>query len=157
MTTMKEPIVGKILVVDDEVALKDALVEALKRQSYEARGYTSGREALEVLRREDFDLLLSDLMMPQMDGIALIKAALEIDPHLVSIIMTGQGTNDTATEALKAGTFEYVMKPFRLKMLMPILMRAMDLRRLRVAGRSSSKLDTGDTKKESHDFDYQSG
>jgi DNA-binding NtrC family response regulator len=153
MTTMKKPIVGKILIIDDEILLKDALVEALRKQSYEARGYSSGREALEALRQEDFDLLLSDLMMPEMDGIALIKAALEIDPHLVPIIMTGQSTNETAAEALKAGTFDYVMKPFRLKMLMPILTRAMQVRRLGVSGRSSRKRDAGDTQTGRNDFD----
>src|ERR1700686_2548524 len=131
MTTTKEQMVGKILVVDDEVELKNALVDALSARSYEARGYTSGHEALEALREEDFDLLISDLMMPEMDGIALIKAALEIDPHLIAIIMTGQGTIQTAVDAMKAGTFDYVLKPFRLQTLMPILTRAINTRRLR--------------------------
>jgi PAS domain S-box-containing protein len=131
VTTTKEPLVGKILVVDDEIELKNALVDALSAQSYEARGYTSGHEALEALRGEDFDLLISDLMMPEMDGISLIKAALEIDPHLVAIIMTGQGTIQTAVDAMKAGTFDYVLKPFRLQTLMPILTRAINTRRLR--------------------------
>jgi DNA-binding NtrC family response regulator len=94
--------------------------------------------------------------MPEMDGIALIKAALEIDPHLVPIIMTGQGTNETAAEALEAGTFEYVMKPFRLKILMPILTRAMHVRRLGVSGRSSRNRDAGDIQTGRNDFDYQS-
>lgn len=123
--------VGRVLVVDDEVELKNALVDALVARSYEARGYTSGPDALEALRTEDFDLLISDLMMPEMDGIALIKAALEIDPHLVAIIMTGQGTIQTAVDAMKAGTFDYVLKPFRMQTLMPILTRAINTRRLR--------------------------
>lgn len=131
MTTTKEQMVGKILVVDDEIELKNALVDALSAQSYEAHGYTSGQAALEALRGEDFDLLISDLMMPEMDGISLIKAALEIDPHLVAIIMTGQGTIQTAVDAMKAGTFDYVLKPFRLQTLMPILTRAINTRRLR--------------------------
>jgi DNA-binding NtrC family response regulator len=144
MTTMKEPIAGKILVVDDEIALKDALVDALSKQSYEARGYTSGHEALEALRREDFDLLISDLMMPEMDGIALIGAALEIDPHLVPIIMTGLRTDQTAAEAKMVGAFDYLPKPFRLKTLMPILTRAMQTRRLGEGARFSGKPDSGD-------------
>jgi two-component system, cell cycle sensor histidine kinase and response regulator CckA len=131
MTTTKEQMVGKILVVDDEIELKNGLVDALSKQSYDARGYTSGHEALEALRAEDFDLLISDLMMPEMDGIVLIKAALEIDPHLVAIIMTGQGTIQTAVDAMKAGTFDYVLKPFRLQTLMPVLTRAINTRRLR--------------------------
>jgi PAS domain S-box-containing protein len=131
MTRTKEQVVGKILVVDDEIELKNGLVDALSKQSYDARGYTSGHEALEALRAEDFDLLISDLMMPGMDGIALIKAALEIDPHLVAIIMTGQGTIQTAVDAMKAGTFDYVLKPFRLQTLMPVLTRGINTRRLR--------------------------
>src|SRR5919206_632071 len=92
---MAETSVGKILVVDDEVELKNALVEALTSQNFEVAGFTSAREALEALRKESFDVLLSDLMMPEMGGIALVKAALEIDPFLVAIIMTGQGTIQT--------------------------------------------------------------
>jgi two-component system cell cycle sensor histidine kinase/response regulator CckA len=130
MTTTPQNSVGKILVVDDEVELKNALVETLSMQSYEAHGYTSAHEALEVLRHEDFDLLLSDLMMPEMDGISLIKAALDIDPHLVAIVMTGQGTIQTAVDAMKAGTFDYVLKPFRLQTLAPVLTRGLNQRRL---------------------------
>jgi two-component system cell cycle sensor histidine kinase/response regulator CckA len=132
MTTTKEQMVGKILVVDDEIELGSALVDSLLELSYEARGYASGNEALEVLRDEDFDLLISDLMMPEMDGIALIKAALEIDRHLVAIIMTGQGTIQTAVEAMKVGAFDYVLKPFRLENFMPVLTRAMNTRHLRL-------------------------
>ena len=124
--------VGKILVVDDEIELKSALVDALSAQSYETRGYTSGHQALEALRGEDFDLLISDLMMPEMDGIALIKAALEIDPHLVAVIMTGQGTIQTAVDAMKIGAFDYVLKPFLLQNFLPILTRAMNTRHLRL-------------------------
>ena len=130
--TPARPTVGRVLVVDDEVELKNALVDALTAQSYEVSGFTNGEEALAALRLEDFDLLISDLMMPEMDGITLIKAAMEIDPHLVGIIMTGQGTIQTALDAMKAGTFDYVLKPFRLQTLMPILTRAINTRRLRM-------------------------
>jgi two-component system cell cycle sensor histidine kinase/response regulator CckA len=132
MTTTKEQMVGKILVVDDEIELKNALVEALSARSYEARGYTNGHEALEALRGEDFDLLISDLMMPEMDGIALIKAALKIDPHLVAIVMTGQGTIQTAVDAMKFGAFDYVLKPFSMQTIMPVLTRAVNMRHLRL-------------------------
>jgi PAS domain S-box-containing protein len=127
----KSPI-GKILVVDDEVELKNALVEALTSQNFEAAGFTNGQEALAALRDQNFDLLLSDLMMPEMDGIAVVKAALEIDPDLVAVIMTGQGTIQTAVDAMKAGTFDYVLKPFRLQAVLPVLTRAMNSRHLRL-------------------------
>src|SRR6266480_2774251 len=92
---------GKILVVDDEVELKNILVETLTGQGYDATGYSSGEEALAALREFDFDLLLTDLMMPGMDGINLVKASLEIDANLVAIVMTGQGTIQTAVDAMK--------------------------------------------------------
>ena len=121
---------GQILVVDDEVELKKALVEMLNEQGYDALGCTSGTEALEALRRQNFDVLLSDLMMPEMDGVALLRAALEIDQNLVCIIMTGQGTIQTAVDAMKVGAFDYVLKPFRLQALLPMLTRAINVRRL---------------------------
>src|ERR1051325_2476083 len=115
---------ARILVVDDEAELQNALVEALSAQSFEVRGFTSGVQAVAALREEAFDVLISDLMMPEMDGIELVKQALEIDPHLVAIIMTGQGTIQTAVDAMKVGAFDYVLKPFRLAVLMPTLTRA---------------------------------
>src|SRR6267378_311950 len=129
---MAERTIGKIIVIADEVGLENALVEALTAQSFEVRGFTSGHEALEALRREAFDVLLSDLMMPEMDGISLVRSALEIDPYLVAIIMTGQGTIQTAVDAMKVGAFDYVLKPFRLQSVMPVLTRALNTRRLRL-------------------------
>jgi len=124
--------VGKILVVDDEPKLKSILVEALQKHGYEVTGCGSGSNALAELRERDFDLLLTDLMMPEMDGIALLKAALEIDPHLVGIIITGQGTIQTAVDAMQMGAFDYVLKPFRMQTMMPVLTRAMNVRHLKL-------------------------
>ena len=121
---------GQILVVDDEVELKNALVEMLNAQGYTAVGCTSGMESLSALREQNFDVLLSDLMMPGMDGVTLLSRALEIDQNLVCIIMTGQGTIQTAVDAMKVGAFDYVLKPFRLQALLPVLTRAINMRRL---------------------------
>ncbi|MDQ1636792.1 MAG: two-component system, cell cycle sensor histidine kinase and response regulator CckA [Pyrinomonadaceae bacterium] len=124
--------VGKILVVDDEPELRSVLVESLLRQGYEVVGCSSGFKALAELRQHDYDVLLTDLMMPEMDGIALLKAALEIDPHLVGIMVTGQGTIQTAVDAMQTGAFDYVLKPFRMQTLLPVLTRAMNLRHLQL-------------------------
>jgi two-component system cell cycle sensor histidine kinase/response regulator CckA len=124
--------VGKILVVDDEPELRRILVESLQRHGYEVTGCGSGHKALAALRERDFDLLLTDLMMPEMDGIALLKAAFEIDPHLVGIMVTGQGTIQTAVDAMQIGAFDYVLKPFRMQALMPVLTRAMNVRHLKL-------------------------
>lgn len=126
------PPLGKILVVDDEPKLRSVLVESLQRQGFEVAGCSSGSDALAKLRGRDFDLLLTDLMMPNMDGIALLKNALEIDPHLVGIMITGQGTIQTAVDAMQMGAFDYVLKPFHLQTLMPVLTRAMDVRHLKL-------------------------
>ena len=123
---------GNILVVDDEVELKNVLVEALVSQGYRTTGLPSGVEALAAIRDQAFDVVLTDLLMPGMDGVTLIQKALEIDPNLVCIVMTVEGTIQRAVEAVKTGAFDYVLKPFRVETLLPLLTRAMEVRRLRL-------------------------
>ncbi|MDX6575959.1 MAG: two-component system, cell cycle sensor histidine kinase and response regulator CckA, partial [Blastocatellia bacterium] len=124
--------IGKIVVVDDEVELKNILVEALLAHGYEAVGFNNGEEAVAILQEEAFDILLTDLMMPGMDGISLVREGLRIDSDLICIVMTGQGTIQTAVDAMKVGTFDYVLKPFRLQAILPVLTRAMNTRHLRL-------------------------
>ena len=129
---MPETTRGSLLILDDEVELMRALCESLAEEGFATRGFSRPAEAIDALRDGAFDLLLSDLMMPEMDGIGVLRQALEVDPHLVGIIMTGQGTIPTAVEAMKAGAFDYVLKPFRLQAMLPILDRAMGVRRLKM-------------------------
>ena len=123
---------GRVLIVDDEVELANALCSSLTAQGYETAAFTSGKDALKALETRNFELLLTDLMMPDMDGVAVLRAALEIDPHLAGILMTGQGTVKTAVEAMKIGALDYVLKPFKLHALLPVLARAAEVRRLRM-------------------------
>ncbi|MCZ2343369.1 MAG: sigma-54 dependent transcriptional regulator, partial [Bacteroidales bacterium] len=120
-----------ILVVDDEVELMKALCDALTGHDFAATGVSDPHEALALLQPGRFHLLLSDLMMPSMNGIQLMKAALEVDPELVAIIMTGHGTVPTAIEALKAGAYDYLLKPFKFQTILPTLQRGLELQRLR--------------------------
>lgn len=129
---MANPKRGKLLIVDDEVELMRALCESLSEQDFAVKGFSKPAEALDALRDGDFDLLLSDLMMPETNGIELLKQALQIDPNLVGIIMTGQGTIQTAVDAMKSGAFDYVLKPFRIQAMLPILERAVEVRRLKL-------------------------
>jgi two-component system, sensor histidine kinase and response regulator len=122
---------GRLLVVDDETAQMRALCDTLGAEGYTVQGFNSPVVALQSLRPGDFDLLLTDLMMPDMDGIALIAAAREVDPDIGAIVMTGHGTIDTAVQAMQGGALDYILKPFRLKEVLPILSRALDLQRLR--------------------------
>jgi DNA-binding NtrC family response regulator len=122
---------GRLLIVDDETELRSALCETLADQGYETVGAASGAEGLKALEKQEFDLLLCDLMMPGMDGLRVLNKALEVQAGLVVIIMTGQGTIPTAVEAMKAGAFDYILKPFTLVTMLPILSRAMEVRHLR--------------------------
>lgn len=121
-----------ILIVDDEPLQMKALCDTLLDNGFSTTGFTSGKAALDEMRKRSFDLVLTDLMMPEMDGIALLREAREIDPNLVSIIMTGEGTISTAVEAMKVGAFDYILKPFRLSVIMPVLKRALSMRHLRI-------------------------
>jgi diguanylate cyclase (GGDEF)-like protein/PAS domain S-box-containing protein len=123
---------GRVLVVDDEAELMAALCELLGQKGYEVQGVGGSEPALTALQQQDFDILLTDLMMPGRDGLALLDAGLAIDPNLVTILMTGQGTVPTAVAAMQRGAFDYVMKPFKLTALLPVLARAMDTRRMRL-------------------------
>ena len=123
--------VAKLLIVDDEAAQMKALCNTLESEGYAPTGFTSANKALEVLREQEFDLVLTDLMMPEMDGIALLRAAVEIDSNLVGIVMTGHGAIDTAVDAMKAGALDYILKPFKLSSILPVLSRALAVRRLR--------------------------
>jgi DNA-binding NtrC family response regulator len=122
---------GSLLVVDDEVELMLALCDALTDEGFRAVGVTTPDEALNLLRRDAFDVLLTDLMMPDTDGIQLLRAAHEIDQNMVVVVMTGLATDQTAAEALQVGALDYVPKPFRLQQVMSVLGRAMDVRRQR--------------------------
>jgi two-component system, sensor histidine kinase and response regulator len=128
---MPEEPPARILIVDDEAPQMKALSETLKEHGYETVGFTSAGSALAALENSSFDLLLSDLTMPEMDGITLLKSALQLDPDLGGIIMTGQGTIDTAVEAMKSGAVDYILKPFKVSVILPVLSRALAIRKLR--------------------------
>ncbi len=123
---------ARVLIVDDEAALTRALCDTLRERGYKTVGFTAPQAALDALQTEAFDLLLTDLSMPDMDGVALLTAALKIDPHLVAIVMTGQGTIRTAVEAMQAGALDYILKPFKIREILPVLSRAVGVRRLRL-------------------------
>ncbi len=129
---MDTPSLARLLIVDDEAAQRAALCDILGTEGYVTRSFASGREALAALRSESFDALLTDLMMPEIDGITLLRARREKDPDLACMVMTGHATVATAVEALKAGADDYVMKPFNVTQILAVLTRALDLRRLRV-------------------------
>ena len=109
-----------ILCIDDEEPLMRALCDTLESKGYTTSGFTSARAALAALRGDCFDVVLTDLMMPEMDGISVLDEAFQIDPNLVGIVMTGHGSVNTAVDALKTGAVDYILKPFKLASILPV-------------------------------------
>lgn len=122
---------NKILIVDDE---KDALslLERLivSERDDEVLKAGSGAEALEVLRTHDVDLILADLIMPEMDGLNLLDRIRERWPEKTCVIMTGAGTIETAVQAIKKGAYDYIAKPFQFDDLLLLIDRALERVRL---------------------------
>lgn len=131
--TASPPLAPKasLLIVDDDVTQLKALCDTLESQRYATSGFTRAADALDSLRDSTFDLLLTDLQMPAMNGIELLRRAQAIDGDLAAVVMTGHGTLDTAVEALKAGALDYIQKPFKLSVMLPVIERALTMRHLK--------------------------
>ncbi|MEW6571640.1 MAG: PAS domain S-box protein [Nitrospirota bacterium] len=121
---------GRVLVVDDEIDLLNPLCDILAEWGHEVTCYTSCKIALEKIRERAFDLLMTDLSMPEMSGIDMMKEAKQIDPNLVCIIITGHATTQIAIESMKIGAFDFVLKPFNYKMLRRVVSRAVEVGRM---------------------------
>lgn len=121
----------RILVVDDERSLLNALTESLSLQGYQVLGFDAPEDALAALRAGAWDVLITDMMMPGVDGMALLRAALQIDAELVCLVITGHGSVDAAVEAMKSGASDFILKPFQASTLVSTISRALAVRRLR--------------------------
>ena len=119
-----------ILVVDDEPELCQALSRLLGRHGYQALTAGNGEEALEVLRKEQVPLVLSDLMMPRMNGVELLKAAKIVSPSTEMVIVTGHGTIETAVEAMKMGAYDFIEKPFTASTTLKVVRKALEKQQL---------------------------
>ncbi len=122
---------GKVLLVDDERTTREILTRALKARGIAVDTATDGKEALDRLQTEPFDLLVTDLIMPNMRGIELIEKAREVMPNLTAIIITAHGTLETAIQALQQGAYDYIMKPFRPEQILPVIERGLEQARLK--------------------------
>jgi DNA-binding NtrC family response regulator len=124
-----------ILVVDDDDANRVTLERILSREGYRVVHASGGREAMDRLRDERVDLVLTDLKMPGMTGIDLLKAAKKVDPDLEVVVMTAYGTVETAVEAMKEGAYDFVAKPLKRLELVTTLHKALEKRSLQVENR----------------------
>ncbi len=120
----------QILVVDDEPNLRRVLSAQLGRDGHEVHVAADGAQALECLRDNHIDLVITDVKMPVLDGMSLLRQALELDPDLPVVIMTAHGSVDNAVEALKTGAFDYITKPFDQNEVRTIVQKALRTRDL---------------------------
>lgn len=116
----------KILVVDDEEDVRDTLHNVLKSLNYDPYTAESGAEALEIIKNEKIDVVLSDLYMPEMDGIELLKRIRSVDPKMVFLMITAHPTIETAVEAIKKGAYDYLTKPFHIEEVRLKINRALE-------------------------------
>ena len=121
---------NRILVVDDEINMQVVLRAMLKKEGYEVFTAPDGREALKVLADDDIDVVVTDLKMPNLDGMGLLERVAADYPAVPVIMITAHGTVATAVDALKKGAFDYVTKPFEQDELKNVVLKAIKTRRL---------------------------
>jgi signal transduction histidine kinase len=116
----------RILVVDDEPSVLDVCARALTRHGYEVRAARGGAEALALLGAETFELLLTDVKMPDIDGLELLRRVRALDPQVAIVVLTGHGTVDIAVESIRLGVRGFVIKPFTLQELAEVIADALE-------------------------------
>ncbi len=130
---------ARILIVDDESAIRKALERFLAGANYDVLSAKDGEEAMEIVERETIDLALVDLVMPKMDGVELIHRMKRAQPAIVPIVLTGFGTITSAVEAMKAGAYHYLTKPFELDDIAALIATALEHRQLKEENRLLKK------------------
>ena len=101
----------RILVVDDEEIIRDSLSYVLKKEGYNVQEAENGKAAYEMILKESYDLVVTDLEMPEMKGIQLLEEIKKLDIHTVVVVVTAYGSLETAISALRSGASDYILKP----------------------------------------------
>ncbi|HEX4403520.1 MAG TPA: HD domain-containing phosphohydrolase [Polyangia bacterium] len=124
------PETPRILVVDDEKVIREILADFLNMEGYVVHTVEDGVEAMKELHRRSYNLVISDLKMPNMSGLELIQQITAESLPVLTVIMTGFGTVETAIEAMKRGAYDYILKPFKVEEVMHIVQRGLERQRL---------------------------
>jgi two-component system response regulator PilR (NtrC family) len=122
---------NRILIVDDEQSMRELLSILLRKEGYEVVTAENGANALKAVQREIFDLVITDLKMPQFDGMALLKSVKEVSPDTIVIIITAFGTTEGAERARDLGAYDYIGKPFNNDEIKLVIHNALEKRHLR--------------------------
>ena len=121
---------ANILVVDDDPDIVAVLADLLKKEGHQVRTCAAGSAATTAGAEERFDVVLTDIRLPDMDGLAVLRAFREASPETAVIVMTAFGTVETAIQAIKAGAYDYIPKPFKLDEVRIVVQRALERKRL---------------------------
>jgi len=122
---------GRVLVVDDEENIREVLSNYLESMNYEVHTAEDGQDALDKYRKGDFDLIISDLLMPNIDGLELLKRIRNIDKEVIFLMITGYPSIETAVDAIKKGAYDYITKPFHMEDVKLRIERAFEKRSLK--------------------------
>ncbi len=117
---------GRVLVVDDEPAVCSVLNEALDREGFDCRSCTSGEEALNLLRQQPFDVVITDLYMPGLSGISVIEQGRKLRPESSFLMATGEADARVSADAMKRGAVDYLVKPFQMHALVASVREAQE-------------------------------
>lgn len=122
---------SRILVIEDEKNMREILKMLLEGEGYEVSVSRDGNEGLDSLNKDIFDLIISDVKMPGVDGLQILRKAQEISPETLVIMITAFGTTESAVEAMKLGAYDYIHKPFKIDEIRLVVKNALEKRKLR--------------------------
>lgn len=126
-----EDIKGRVLVIEDEKSMRDVLKILLEEEAYEVTSASDGEEGIELIKRDIFDVVITDIKMPKVNGFGVLKKAKEISPNTIVIMITAFGTTESAIEAMKQGAYDYINKPFKIDEIRLVVKKAFEKKRLR--------------------------
>lgn len=126
---------GDILVIDDEETICNLLRDCLSEEGYKVSVAQKAEDGLSQIKNSSFDLTLTDLKMPGMDGIELIRQMKELDPDNIVVVITAYPSFETVQDALRLGAYDYITKPLNLEEISFTVRRAVDFRRLKLVNK----------------------
>src|SRR5512143_73223 len=122
---------NRILIVDDEQSMRELLSIMLRKEGFDVVAAANGESAIKAIQSDIYDLVITDIRMPQIDGIELLRTVKEVSPETVVIVITAFATTETAVDAMKLGAYDYITKPFKNEEIKLIVHKALEKRLLR--------------------------